>query len=178
MLPVETTISEAFIAVGSNVEPLIQIPEALRLLAQRVTLSAISTFYQTKAIARPEQPDYRNGMFKIQVDISPMDLKMNVLRDIEHKLGRIRTGDPLAARTIDLDVVLFGDLVIDEEGLCLPAPDVRERPFVAVPLLELAPDLIMPDTHEPLATLQAAKCGASLIPDKTLSQTLKERIDP
>ena len=176
MLSVQTTNTEAFIAVGSNVDPLIQIPEALRLLAQRVTIIAISTFYQTKAIARPEQPDYRNGMFKIQVEMSPMDLKMNVLRDIEHKLGRIRTSDPLAARTIDLDVVLFGDLDIDEEGLRLPAPDVRERPFVAVPLLELAPDLIMPDTQEPLASLQSARGGASLMPDKTLSQTLKERI--
>ena len=175
-MPLETNATEAFIAVGSNVDPLVQIPEALRLLAERVTVRAVSTFYQTKAIARPEQSDYRNGMFKIQADVSPMNLKMNVLRDIENKLDRVRTKDPLAARTIDLDVVLFGNLVIDEDGLRLPAPDVRERAFVAVPLLELAPDLLMPDTGEPLASLQSAKSGASLTPDKILSQTLKERI--
>lgn len=176
-MPLETNASEAFIAVGSNIDPLVQIPEALRLLAERVTVRAVSTFYQTKAVERPEQPDYRNGMFKIQAEISPMDLKMNVLRDIEKQLDRLRTKDPLAPRTIDLDVVLFGDLVIDQDGLRLPAPDVRVRAFVAVPLLELAPDLIMPDTHEPLASLQSAKSGASLTPDETLSQTLKERID-
>lgn len=176
-MSVRTPASEAFIAVGSNIEPSLQIEEALRLLAQSITVSAVSTFYQTKAIARPEQPDYRNGIFKIETSISPMELKMDILRDIEKKLDRIRTDDPLAARTIDLDVVLFGDLVLNEDGLRLPDPDVREWAFVAVPLLELAPELLMPDNGEPLASLASAQKCDTLKADEELSRILKERIE-
>lgn len=176
-MPVRTPASEVFIAVGSNLEPLRRIPEALSLLAQQVPVLGVSTFYQTQAIARPDHPNYRNGMFKIETEIPPMELKIDVLRDIERQLDRVRTRDPLAARTIDLDVALFGDWVIDEVGLRIPAPDIRERAFVAVPLLELAPDLLMPDTGESLASLASARGGASLMVDKLLSQKVKERAE-
>ena len=91
-MPVRTRASETFIAVGSNVNPSLQIPEALRLLSERVPVCAVSTFYQTKAIGRPEQPDYRNGVFKIEADMSPLDLKMHILRDIERQLEHFVTG--------------------------------------------------------------------------------------
>lgn len=142
-----------FIAVGSNIEPEQHISRALRLLAGGVTVRASSTFYRTAALGRGEQPRFLNGVWRIETSLSARELKFAVLREIESKLGRIRTADKCAARTIDLDILLYDDSIIRESDLYIPDPDVRTRPFLAVPLLELSPDLVMPDTGEPLAAL-------------------------
>jgi dihydroneopterin aldolase/2-amino-4-hydroxy-6-hydroxymethyldihydropteridine diphosphokinase len=89
-------------------------------------------------------------------------LKFDVLRKIESQLGRIRTSDKFAPRTIDLDMILYGTLVIDEADIKIPDPSIRLYPFVAVPLLELAPKLILPDTHTPLADEPVAKLNTAL----------------
>ncbi len=94
-----------------------------------------------------------------------------MLRPIEAALGRVRGRDKCAARTIDLDVALYGDEVID-----VPAPDMRERPFLAVPLLELAPDLRLPDTGERLAGLPVARRANELTPTCELSAKLRRMI--
>ena len=73
------------------------------------------------------------------------------MRKIEKQLGRVRSADKFVPRNIDLDLILYGTLVIDELGLVLPDQAVRHYSFVAVPLLELAPDLLLPDTGLPLS---------------------------
>ena len=132
----------AFIALGSNLDPERHLPAALRLLAERVCLVAISTFYASPALDRPEQPDFYNGAVEIDTDLPPCELKYAVLREIEAALGRRRGADKYAAREIDLDLIWYDNLVVNEPELVLPDPEIAARPFLAVPLAELAPDLV------------------------------------
>lgn len=159
----------AFVAVGSNIDPRQHIIEALSRLRERARVTATSTFYWTAALDRPEQPRFANGVWQVETDLPARRLKFDVLRIIERQLGRVRTADRYASRTIDLDVVLCGDLVVDEPDLRIPDPDIRTRPFISIPLLELAPDLILPDTGEPLAALPvvADRAGMEADPDFT-----------
>jgi len=137
-------VVRAFVAVGSNINAAENVEAAIRLLSERARVLAISTVYRTRPVARPEQPDYYNCVVEIETETAPADFKRTVLRGIERKLGRTRGQDKFAARTVDLDLVLYGDLVIRTKGLTLPDPEILSRPFLAAPLCELAPDLVIP----------------------------------
>ncbi|MFH2006711.1 MAG: 2-amino-4-hydroxy-6-hydroxymethyldihydropteridine diphosphokinase [bacterium] len=139
-----------YVGVGSNIEPQVHVPAALEGLLSRMEVTGSSTFYRTAPAGRPEQADYVNGVWAVRTHLAPGPLKA-LLRELEVRLGRRRTADRFASRTIDLDLLLHGDTVRVGGGLDLPDPDVRHRAFVAVPLLELAPELRLPDTGEPLA---------------------------
>lgn len=165
-----------FIGVGSNIDPRANIPRALDLLQPHARVLATSTFYRTPAINRPEQPPYLNGLWRIATAIGPRELKFDVLRKIEDQLGRIRTADKYAARPIDLDVLLYGSLVLKDSDCCLPAPELRHRPFLQAGLLELAPDLILPDTNESLASLVQREEIARLEADETFTAALRDRL--
>jgi 2-amino-4-hydroxy-6-hydroxymethyldihydropteridine diphosphokinase len=156
--PTETSKikSEAFIAVGSNIEPQQNISRALSMLAEYVTISAISNFYRSAALERADQDDFINGVVKISTTYQPQELKFNVLRKIESQLGRIRTNDKHAARTIDLDLILYDDMIMNEVELVLPDPGIYIYPFIALPLLELAPGIILPGTRTQLSGIKAA----------------------
>ena len=167
---------DAYIAVGANIEPERHILLALDRLAEEAQVLATSTFYRTSPIGRPEQPEYLNGVWHIQTTVPARTLKFGILRDIETELGRTRGADRYAARPIDLDLVVYGDATIDEPDLRIPDPDIRERPFVAAPLLELAPHLVMPDTGEPLACLPAARPSAGMEAAEDLTRQLKKRL--
>jgi 2-amino-4-hydroxy-6-hydroxymethyldihydropteridine diphosphokinase len=145
----------AYIGVGSNIRPEENIQEALRILSQHVSITAISTFYETEPIQRTEQHPFWNGVVQIRTSCTLHDLKVQILREIEKRLGRIRTVDLYASRTIDLDILLFGETVLQEEDLCVPGPEIRSRWFVSVPLWELDPDLVLPDTQTSLQTIVA-----------------------
>ncbi len=138
-------------------------------------MTAISTFYRTPAIDRAEQPDYRNGVVLIETDSPPRDLKFGILRSIECELGRERSSDKFAARTIDLDIAVYGDLVIEEPDLMVPDPGIMGRLFVAVPLLELAPKLIIPGTGRKLADLIDRNDSGELEADIELTEELRKR---
>ena len=105
---------------------------------------------------RREKQDVNINVWHIQTAVSARALKFGILRGIETDLGHARSADKYAARPIDLDLAVYGDAVIDEPDLHVPDPDIRERPFVAVPLLGLAPNLVMPDTGEPLALCRSS----------------------
>lgn len=167
----------AYISVASNIEPERNIVETLKRLSEKGTIEAVSLFYVTAAIGRPEQPAYLNGVVRMTGGWTPRALKFEVLRPIEAALGRVRTADPYAARTIDLDIVLFGARVICAPDLVVPDPDIRKRSFLAAALLELAPDLVMPDTGAALAEcvdrtvmddLQKAEGFTALLKEKFL----------
>ena len=168
---------EVYIALGSNVEPEKNIVQACTLLSEKVSLRSVSTFYRSKALERPEQSDYRNGVIRVATPLTPLRLKFDVLREIEGQLGRVRTEDRYTSRTIDLDILVFDDCVINEENLVLPDPELRERPFIAVPLLELAPDLVLPDTGEALHSIRSAQARSELEPDIELTQKVKARLN-
>jgi len=136
---------QAFIGVGSNIDPEINIPHALDLLRQSVRITGISTFYRTPALGREDQPPFYNGVVAVDTELPPCELKFAELRRIEERLGRWRGADRYAPRTIDLDLILYDDLVIEDEDLILPDPEIAQRAFLAVPLCELAPALVLPD---------------------------------
>jgi dihydroneopterin aldolase/2-amino-4-hydroxy-6-hydroxymethyldihydropteridine diphosphokinase len=129
--------STAFIAVGSNVEPFVNIPAALHLLQTQVHVTACSTFYQTEPLGcGKDQPSFVNGVWQIETTLTPLDMKYDVLWRIEDRLGRAWTQDKFSGRTIDLDLILYEDLVSTRPELVLPHPDLA-RPFVWTPVKEL-----------------------------------------
>lgn len=171
---------QAFVGVGSNIEPRRNIQAALVRLARRVRVTGVSTFYRTPALDRPDQPAFLNGVWRIETDLAPRALKLDVLRGIERSLGRVRTADRYAPRTIDLDLLLYGDLTVDEPDLRIPDPDIRKRPFIVVPLLELAPDLVMPDTGLPPARVardpMPPGAGEALDADPDFTKVLQSKV--
>lgn len=165
-----------YIAVGSNIDPARNIATALEHLQQHMDVVDVSTFYQTKPIGRPDQPDYRNGIFVLRNAPDPLILRDTVLRPIEVKLGRIRSTDSYAARTIDLDIILHGDTVLKNDTMIIPDPDISQRSFIALPLAELAPDLVLPGTDTALNSICARWQLKDLVPDNALTRTLKARL--
>ncbi len=169
--------SVAYIAVGANIDPKKNIILALDALARVVKIQAISTFYRSPPVVRREQSMFLNGVFQIETAIQPRELKFDVLRPIESNLGRIRTNDTHAPRPIDLDLILYGNQVIGEADLSIPALDIYARSFVAIPLLELAPDLIIPGSGKRLFDLSIVRQKNSLKVLFEFTQLLKQRIE-
>lgn len=126
----------ALISVGSNIQPVEHIPTALDLLMHKVEVLASSTFYQTEPVGTPGQPMFVNGVWMIKTDMTAWQLKNDVLRRTEVLLGRLRCEQKDIPRNIDLDLLLYQDLVSTRPELPLPHPDLY-RPFVLAPVLEL-----------------------------------------
>ena len=152
-------MSRAFVSIGSNLNASENYAAAVLELNLLTQIVGISTVYETNYL-RPDgtvsdTEFFLNGVVAIETPLEPLEFKHNVLRKIEKKLGRTRDVAKHAPRTIDLDLVLYGNRVVQSNELILPSPDIRHRDFVAVPLLELAPDLILPDTNQKLAELTA-----------------------
>jgi 2-amino-4-hydroxy-6-hydroxymethyldihydropteridine diphosphokinase len=145
--------ARAFIAVGSNISPVENVRAALLALAREEQVVAVSTIYQTEPEGRPDQPDFYNCVAEIKTEKTPEALKYEVLRRIETGLGRQRTSDKFAPRTIDLDLMLYDNLILITDRLVLPDPEIASRPFLAACLSELAPDLILPGTTSRVAEL-------------------------
>jgi dihydroneopterin aldolase/2-amino-4-hydroxy-6-hydroxymethyldihydropteridine diphosphokinase len=136
-------MARAYIGIGSNIHPAKNVRAALRRLARRGKILGLSTVYCTEPLGPPGQPVYFNCVTAIETGLSPAEVKRAMLRPIEEELWRVRTQDKYAPRTIDLDLVAYGELTLDEGGIRLPDPDILDRPFLAVPLAELAPDLVL-----------------------------------
>lgn len=166
-------MNDAFVSVGSNIEAATNIPLALRRLKELVNVRTTSTFYRTEDIQCPGRPQFSNGVWHLVVERSPLELKHDILRKVEVDLGRIRTADRYSPRTVDLDLILYGERVIRTDDLILPDPNISTRSFIAVPLLELVPDLVLPDTGKPLSVLPSAH-DRSLHVLRELTETLQE----
>lgn len=103
-----------------------------------------SRIYRTPAWGRTDQPDFFNAVAMLDTTLTAREM-LDAMLDIEHAAGRDRSaGDRWGPRTLDLDLLLFGDQVIDEPGLRVPHPHLHERSFALVPLVELAPDAMIP----------------------------------
>lgn len=148
------------IALGSNLGDSRTILEnTLKILAQTpsITLQRYSSWYQTLPVG-PPQPDYLNGCALLKVQLTPEEL-LTILLKIETKFGRIRK-ERNGPRTLDLDILLFDDLILDTPNLQIPHPRIRERAFVLVPLAEIAPDWIEPVSGQAIAQLvQTLDCS-------------------
>lgn len=165
-----------YISIGSNIEPEKNIPAALRLLAKDVSITAISKFYRTQPVGADGSPEFYNGAVRVETGIGPRDLKFRVLRRIEKTLSRTRGPDRNAPRTIDLDIILYGDLVMRGPALEIPNPDILTRPFVAIPIYELAPDLALPDTELPLAHIVKRMTCIDMVPLDEFTERLRKEI--
>jgi dihydroneopterin aldolase/2-amino-4-hydroxy-6-hydroxymethyldihydropteridine diphosphokinase len=145
----------AFLSLSSNIEPEKNMLEAVRLLSRHVDIVKSSTVYLTEPLEQRAQPQYYNCVLKVETNIEPRKLKFDVLRAIEAELGRKRTLDKFASRSIDIDIMLYGNLVVSTKDMTIPDPDIGERAFLAIPLCEVEPDLVLPVTNEPIRDVAA-----------------------
>jgi len=143
----------AYIGLGSNLgDKAGYLKKALELLdaAPGVRVKKVASFYRTEPLGVTGQDWFLNTVAEIETSLSPGDL-LDLLLDLEARLGRVRTGR-WGPRTLDLDLLLFGDEEIQSARLTVPHPRLAGRAFVLVPLAELAPDLVIPG-HGPAAAL-------------------------
>jgi 2-amino-4-hydroxy-6-hydroxymethyldihydropteridine diphosphokinase len=146
----------AFAALGSNLDgPQQQLQRALEALATAPAcrLGAVSPFYANPAVGPGEQPDYVNAVAELFTDLAPEAL-LDLLQSIENAQGRERTRH-WGARTLDLDLLLYGDSVTDLPRLQVPHPRMFERDWVLYPLADIAPDLVFPDGSHLAARLDS-----------------------
>lgn len=128
----------AWIGIGSNLDnPLAQVRQALDALAALPDCSGLqcSSLYRTPPLGPPGQPDYINAVCTVDTGLSPRQL-LRQLQALETRQGRVRT-ERWGPRTLDLDLLLYGPLVMDDQELTIPHPRLRERAFVLLPMLEL-----------------------------------------
>jgi 2-amino-4-hydroxy-6-hydroxymethyldihydropteridine diphosphokinase len=169
-------MARAFIGIGSNIDPAENVRAAIRSLARQARLVGISTVYLTEALGRPDQPPYYNCVVEVETDVPPAELKFGLLRSIENGLGRQRTEDRYAARAIDLDLLVYGDLVLDMEGMRLPDPDILQRPFLAIPLFELAPDMVLVGYGLRISKVAASLTQDGMQPLKDYTRSLRKEL--
>ena len=138
---------DVYLGLGSNLaSPLRQLQHCVDMLRNEpgLDLIAVSPFYGSTAVGPGEQPDYVNGAAHIRTELSASDL-LAVLQKIEQQQGRERGPERWLPRTLDLDILPYGNQTIDLPHLHIPHPRMGERNFVLLPLFDLAPDLILPD---------------------------------
>lgn len=162
-----------YIGVGSNISPEKNIKKALKESCKYLKISKISTFYRTKPLLTKDQDDYLNGVWEFYSTIDVHEIKFNILRVIEEQIGRVRTEDSCASRTIDLDILLYSDLVINEEGITIPDPDIYKRYFIVKPLMELNADIILPDTKSSISEILDKVERCELQADIGFTQSLR-----
>ena len=146
----------AYIGLGANVGPReVTLLRAVDLLAEAddVEMLAVSQLRETDPVGIVDQPRFLNGAAQIETSLSPRALLELLLR-IEQSLGRVRE-ERWGPRTVDLDLLAYGDLTVDEPGLRVPHPRLHERRFALEPLAELDPELIVPGLGSVSAALAA-----------------------
>lgn len=142
-----------FVAVGSNIDPLVNIRRCLEELRKipHSTLVAVSSRYRTRPWGIEDQPEFVNLVVGLETRLSPRHL-LRETQAIEARLARVRAHRN-GPRTIDLDILLSGDRILDEPDLKIPHPGLTLRDFMLIPLLELAPDAVHPELGCPLREL-------------------------
>jgi 2-amino-4-hydroxy-6-hydroxymethyldihydropteridine diphosphokinase len=145
-------LQKAYISAGSNLgNRKANLEFALTSLAEKTSVQKVSSFYETEPVGYLDQPWFLNIVVELETGLSPEGL-LHLCQDIEASCGRIRTF-PNAPRTLDLDVLIYGDVVMQEDALTIPHPRLAERKFVLEPLAEIAPDLVHPVLKRPARSL-------------------------
>ncbi len=152
---------QAYLSLGSNIEPVKNILLAIEKLRQAVTVNAVSTVWDTPAVGS-DGPRFLNATAWISTTYSPVELKKRVIVPIETELGRVRSEDKYAPRTIDIDVLIYDEQILD--------PNLWTREFLAIPTAELRPDLVEPESGMSLNEIvQGMKTRSSALPRPDLT---------
>ncbi len=169
-------MARAFISAGSNIDPEKNVLSALRLLGMHARIRAISTAWLTEPIGMPGHPLFYNCVVEVETDLPPRELKINVLRRIEAELGRAWMHDKYAPRTIDLDLILYDEVVTASGQLVLPDPDIATRPFLAAGIAELAPGLVLPGSGSIIDDIAARQSKTAMKPLADYTNLLRKEI--
>ncbi len=156
----------AFIGLGSNLaDPVAQVSQAFKALGNLLQTQVIrhSSLYRSAPVGYLQQPDFINAVAQLETALAPREL-LDALLALEHECGRTREFQN-APRTLDLDVLLYDDLIHHEHGLTIPHPQMHLRAFVLQPLLEIAPDCV-------ISGVGAAADAASKCKDQQLEKLI------
>ena len=155
-------MATVYLCLGSNLgEREKNLTQALTLLSQKVTLEKVSSIYETEPIGYKEQPFFLNLVCQIGTNLSPEEL-LHLAKAIENEMGRVPSF-PNAPRLMDIDILLYDDQIINSQDLTIPHPDMTDRAFVLVPLVEIAPGVIHPQAGKTIAELAASAAGNSIV---------------
>jgi 2-amino-4-hydroxy-6-hydroxymethyldihydropteridine diphosphokinase len=147
-------MARAYVGLGANLgdrESTLRAAVAALDATEGVQVSAVSALLETEPVDYLDQPRFLNGAVALETTLAPREL-LDALLAVERSLGRTRGGPRFGPRTIDLDLLLYGEESVDAQGLTVPHPRLHERAFALEPLAELDPDLVVPG-HGPLETL-------------------------
>jgi 2-amino-4-hydroxy-6-hydroxymethyldihydropteridine diphosphokinase len=154
-------VERAYVGIGANLgDREATILRALRLLVEHpgIDVVAVSALRETEPWGYADQPPFLNAAAAVTTSLGAAEL-LAVLLAVEQELGRSRAGPQYGPRTIDLDLLLFGDAALDEPGLTVPHPRLHERAFALEPLLELEPELVVPGRGRVADLLAALHSG-------------------
>jgi len=151
----ETEPVTVYLGLGSNMgNRQDNLDRALDLLSQRLRTGKVSSIYDTEPIGNVNQPRFLNLVCQVYTRLAPREL-LTLAKGVELKLGRV-LGKSNSPRPIDIDILFYGDLVIETPELVIPHPRLTERAFVLVPLTEIAPDLVHPVSGKTVKELMSA----------------------
>jgi 2-amino-4-hydroxy-6-hydroxymethyldihydropteridine diphosphokinase len=145
----------AYISIGSNINKEANIITCLKKLRNLCAVKEVSLVYETRPVGDKDQESFLNAALILETPLTPEELKSTVLDTVEKALGRRRTEDKNAPRTIDLDISLFNQWIFTLGKRKIPDPEILTYPHIAIPLAEIAPDYIHPVTGETLAQIAA-----------------------
>lgn len=152
----ETTI--IYLAMGTNLgDRRANLLAALGALERHITIQQVSSLYETEPAYVTDQPRFLNAVLRGSTALAPHDL-LAALKEIEGALGRV-AGVRFGPRQIDIDILVYGAAQQSDDRLTIPHPRLAERPFVLVPLAEIAPDLVPPGYAESIGALAARVRG-------------------
>ena len=146
-----------YVLVGSNINKRYHINQCHQQLRQLTQVVAFSSVYETAAVGSTgevvEQESYYNLAYQIKSPMSVREFKQTICQSIEASLCRVRTKDKCAARTIDVDIVLYNNEIYSDVGITLPAPDILTASYVLLPLVEIAGDYVHPIKKQSLESI-------------------------
>ncbi len=149
---------EVYLGLGSNLgDRKANLEKALQLLGERLHIEQVSSLYETEPVGYAEQPMFYNAVCRAETELGPLQL-LSLIKGIEATLGRVPSFAN-GPRSIDVDILFYGDLSMETVDLTIPHPRIKERAFVLIPLLEIAPQQVHPVSGESIKDLATAVGG-------------------
>lgn len=145
---------DVYLGLGSNLgDRQANLERAVELLGERLRMVKMSSVYETEPVGYKDQPLFLNAVCRVQTDIGPLQL-LSLVKGIEASMGRVPNFSD-GPRLIDIDIILYGDMVMMDPELSIPHPRMAQRAFVLIPLAEIAPGLVHPFSGESVEEMVA-----------------------